>query len=86
MAAEALKQWAAAESTAREQEARWPALQQLLIGICATHQELRMAAADTATSEVVDTAVQTLCRGYIRQPVFHPSQRLGQLQRVPLLL
>jgi hypothetical protein len=46
LAAEVLRQWGAAEDTAREQEARWPALQQLLIGISASHKQLQTAAAD----------------------------------------
>jgi hypothetical protein len=46
LAAEVLRQWGAAEDTAREKQARWPALQQLLIGISASHQQLRAAAAD----------------------------------------
>jgi hypothetical protein len=37
LAAEVLKQWQAAEANVREQEARWPALQQLMVGVASAH-------------------------------------------------
>jgi hypothetical protein len=61
-AAEVPRQWGAASDTAREQQAWWPALQQLLIGISSAHQQLRTAAAGTATPKV-DAAVQTAVSG-----------------------
>jgi hypothetical protein len=58
--------WEAAECTIREEEARWPALQQLVIGIASTHQQLQSTTdiatqaagrADVqATGQVVDDA------------------------------
>lgn len=39
-AAGVLRQWQAAEASIRELQARWPALQHLLVGICATHKQL----------------------------------------------
>lgn len=50
LADEVLRLWQAAEDRLREQEARRPALQQLLNGICATHRQLQVAAADSNAS------------------------------------
>jgi hypothetical protein len=49
-----LELWEAAESAIREEEARWPELQQLVIGIARTHQQLQSvaAAAEITTPEV----------------------------------
>jgi hypothetical protein len=52
-----MRQWQAAEGRAREAEARWPACQQLLIGVATAHQQLRGAAADIRTA-AVSAAVQ----------------------------
>jgi hypothetical protein len=69
VAAEVLRQWEAAAGAAREQEARlrdsiaeqearWPALQQLLVGIATSNQQLRAATAGS-TASVGAAAVQT---------------------------
>jgi hypothetical protein len=50
LAAEVLRQWQTAGCTATELEARWPALQQLLVGILATHKQLQAASADLTAS------------------------------------
>jgi hypothetical protein len=50
VAAEVLVRWQAAEATIREEEARWLELQQLLLGIAQTHQQLRAAAAGVTAS------------------------------------
>jgi hypothetical protein len=55
VAVEVLRQWQAAEASIREWQARWPALQQLLVGICATHKQLQAADISTAA---VSAAVQ----------------------------
>lgn len=52
LAAGVLAHWQAAVSTLREQEARWPALQGLVMGLAATHQQLQAAAADIAARAV----------------------------------
>jgi hypothetical protein len=52
LAAEVLRQCQAIEDAVRQQEARWPALQQLLIGIATAHQQLRAAAVDIPASAV----------------------------------
>jgi ankyrin repeat protein len=57
LAANVLRQLQAAEANVREQEARWPALQQLLIGIAGSHQQLQAAAADI-TACAVSAAMQ----------------------------
>lgn len=57
LAAEVLKQWQASDDAARGLEARWPALQHLLLGIIATQKQLRAAAADI-TATTVSAAVQ----------------------------
>jgi hypothetical protein len=56
LAAVMLRQWEADQELLRQQEARWPALQHLLIGVSAAHQQLRAAAADNKFA-IVDTAV-----------------------------
>jgi hypothetical protein len=48
--AEVLVRWEAAEAIIREEGARWPELQQLLLGVARTHQQLRSAAAHITTS------------------------------------
>lgn len=64
-----LRQWRADERVIRKQEAQWPALQQLLIGMCLAHQQLRedaaviiasavTAAVQAAAPELSDTRVQ----------------------------
>jgi hypothetical protein len=67
LAAEVLRQWQAAEANVREQEARWPALQQLLVGVAGAHQQLRAATAEitapaisTAAAEVQAAATETV--------------------------
>lgn len=54
---EVLMQLQAAEDSVSEHEARWPALQQLVVGMATTHQELRAAAADI-TASAVSAAMQ----------------------------
>lgn len=44
MAAEVLVQWQAAEEAVRQQEARWPALQELMIHIALTREQLQVGA------------------------------------------
>lgn len=44
MAAEVLVQWQAAEDAVRQQEARWPALQELMIHIALTREQLQVGA------------------------------------------
>jgi hypothetical protein len=78
MATEVVRQWKAAEDVIRQQEAWWPALQQLLFGVCLAHQQLRehaaviiasavSAAVQTAAPELSDTKVQrSLMRGFSR--------------------
>lgn len=50
MAAEVLVQWQAAEEAVRQQEARWPALQELMIHIALTREQLQVGAARISTS------------------------------------
>lgn len=57
VAVEVLRQLEAADGTIRELAAPGPALQELLIGIAATHQQLQSAAADI-TAAAVNAAVQ----------------------------
>jgi hypothetical protein len=52
VAAAVLGLWETAEATIREEEARWPALQQLMIGIAETHRQLQLAEADIGTPGV----------------------------------
>jgi hypothetical protein len=52
VAAAVLGLWEAAEAIIREEEARWPALQQLMIGIAETHHQLQLAEADIATPAI----------------------------------
>jgi hypothetical protein len=52
LAIELLQQWQAADNTVRDLQARKPALQQLLLGNAASHQQLRAAAADITASAV----------------------------------
>jgi ankyrin repeat protein len=52
LAAGLFRQWWAAEGLVRELEARWPALQQLLVGIIATQKQLQAAPAHTSASAV----------------------------------
>jgi ankyrin repeat protein len=61
LAAQVLKQWQAAEANVREQEARWPALQQLLVGIAGAHQQLQAASAgvDAAAQPIEGTRERT---------------------------
>jgi ankyrin repeat protein len=63
LARNVLSQWQAAEEAEKEQEARWPALQQLLVGIATAHQQLREAAADVVTFSV-KAAVQGVTPGF----------------------
>jgi ankyrin repeat protein len=51
LAAEVLRSWEAAEASVQQQEARWPALQELVIGIAGAHQQLPTAAAAAASVE-----------------------------------
>lgn len=57
VAAEVLGLWQAAEDTTRELEARWPEVQELMVGVASTHQQVQAAAAEIATSSVT-AAVQ----------------------------
>jgi ankyrin repeat protein len=57
LAIEVLQQWRTAQNTVRELEARSPALQQLVVDVAGTYQQLRAAAADITTS-AVGAAVQ----------------------------
>jgi ankyrin repeat protein len=57
LAAEVLRRWQAVSDTVRSLRAQWPALQQLLVGISTTHQQLRVAAADI-TAAAVNAALQ----------------------------
>jgi hypothetical protein len=57
LAAEVLRQWQATDKVARELEGRWPALQQLLIGILSTQQQLQEAAKEV-TASAVSASVQ----------------------------
>lgn len=50
MAAEVLVQWQAAEDAVRQQEARWPALQELMIHIALTREQLQVEAAHISNS------------------------------------
>jgi ankyrin repeat protein len=45
-----LRQWQTADEKAKELEGRWPALQQLLMGVLTTHRQLQAAAADITAS------------------------------------
>jgi hypothetical protein len=63
LAIEVLMQLQAAEDSVRELEARWPPLQQLVVGVAITHQELRAAAAGitaTAATAAVQAAAPLL--------------------------
>mgnify|MGYP001806847916 CR=1 FL=1 len=57
VAAVVLGLWEAAEGAIREEEERWPKLQQLMIGIAGTHQQLQLAKADSV-SPAIGTGVQ----------------------------
>jgi TolA-binding protein len=57
LAAEVFRQWQAAEGRVRELEDCWPALQQLLVDILATQQQLQAASTDIRASGV-SAAVQ----------------------------
>jgi ankyrin repeat protein len=52
VASKVLRLWQAAEDTVRE-EARWSELQQLLLGIAGTHQQLQAAAGGISASAVI---------------------------------
>jgi hypothetical protein len=56
LAGSVLQQWQAAEGAVRQEEARWPALQQRMVGVALAHQQLRAAAAGTVTSVTVGIA------------------------------
>lgn len=63
LGAEVMRQWQAAAATVREHEARWPALQGLLVGIAGAHQQLQAATADI-TASAVSAAVQAATREF----------------------
>jgi hypothetical protein len=56
VAEEVFVRWQAAEDIIREEEARWPELQQLLVGIAGVHQQLHAAAAAAADQQLQATA------------------------------
>lgn len=68
VASKVLRLWQAAEDTVREEEARWSELQQLLLGIAGTHQQLQAAAGGISASAVI-AAMQAAGAVWARQLV-----------------
>jgi hypothetical protein len=52
VAVEVLGLWQAAEDATRKLQAQWPAVQELMVGVATTHQQLQAAAADITASAV----------------------------------
>jgi hypothetical protein len=59
LAADVLRLWQLSADAVRQQEARWPALQQLLLNIAFSHQHLQASAGDIITG-AVSAAVQAV--------------------------
>jgi hypothetical protein len=85
LTAEVFRQWQAAEGRAKELEDCWPALQQLLVDILASQQQLQAGSADISTPAVsaVTAAVQA-ATGVLLPPAVEHRPTCLQLVTQPL--